>query len=311
MSETTPSPTPSIALVQDDPWLGPYEADIVERRDRCRFAERQIAEKHGSLHQFAQAHHQMGIHYDAQKQVWHYREWAPAAEALSLVGDFNQWDREANAMQKDDRGIWYCEIPGDQLKHGDLVKVHVKSPQGEQDRIPAYIRRTVQDPETHDFSGQVWSPQEEFQWTDQAYQYKPGAAPLIYECHVGMAQEKEGVGTWAEFADHVLPRIHALGYNAIQMMAVQEHPYYGSFGYHVSNFFAPSSRFGTPEDLKALIDKAHNMGIAVIMDIVHSHAVKNLAEGLNEFDGSDDQYFHPGGRGEHDGWDSKLFNYGK
>ncbi|MEM8895286.1 MAG: alpha amylase C-terminal domain-containing protein, partial [Bacteroidota bacterium] len=135
--------------------------------------------------------------------------------------------------------------------------------------------------------------------------------PYIYECHVGMAQEKEGLGSYREFADLTLPRIKAQGYNAIQVMAVQEHPYYGSFGYHVSSFFAPSSRFGNPDDLRYMVNKAHELGIAVIMDIVHSHAVKNIAEGLNEFDGTDDHYFHPGGKGYHDGWDSKLFNYGK
>ncbi|MEO7768456.1 MAG: alpha-amylase family glycosyl hydrolase, partial [Ferruginibacter sp.] len=135
--------------------------------------------------------------------------------------------------------------------------------------------------------------------------------PIIYECHVGMAQEEEKVGTYLEFADKILPRIKDGGYNAIQLMAIMEHPYYGSFGYHVSNFFCPSSRFGTPEELKYLVNKAHSMNITVIMDIVHSHAVKNLAEGLNEFDGTDSQYFHPGGRGYHEGWDSKLFDYGK
>ncbi|MFK7922847.1 MAG: alpha-amylase family glycosyl hydrolase [Bacteroidia bacterium] len=303
--------TPSIALVQDDPWLAPYEPDILARRTRCREAEKRIAAEYGSVYQFAQAHKSLGIHFDAKKQVWRYREWAPAAERLALIGDFNAWDNTAHPMTKGEDGIWSCEVSGDQLKHGDLVKVHIVSPKGAQDRIPAYIRRTVQNPETHDFSGQVWQPKKKFKWTDKSFEVDTVQAPIIYECHVGMGQETAGVGTWLEFAENILPRIKSLGYNAIQMMAVQEHPYYGSFGYHVSNFFAASSRFGTPEDLKTLIDKAHSMGIAVIMDVVHSHAVKNIAEGLNHFDGSGDQYFHPGARGEHDGWDSKLFNYGK
>lgn len=304
-------PKPSIALVQDDPWLSPYESDILARRERCREAEKGIAKEYGSLYKFAHAHEQLGIHFDAKSNVWRYREWAPAAERLSLVGDFNAWDNQADPMTKLAGGIWECQISGDHLKHGDLVKVHIVSAMGAHDRIPAYIRRTVQNPETYDFAGQVWQPKQAFKWSDKGFKVDTAQAPIIYECHVGMAQEKEGVGTWAEFAENILPRIKSLGYNAIQMMAVQEHPYYGSFGYHVSNFYAASSRFGTPEDLKALIDKAHSMGIAVIMDVVHSHAVKNLAEGLNHFDGSGDQYFHAGGRGEHDGWDSKLFNYGK
>ena len=209
-------------------------------------------------------------------------------------------------------GVWEIFLEGKKtLQHEQKLKVRIVGGGHDRDRIPAYITRAVQDPESHDYAGQVWKPKEKFEWTDKGFSLKGRGAPVIYECHTGMAQEKEGLGTYREFADNILPRIKYLGYNTIQMMAVQEHPYYGSFGYHVSNFFAPSSRFGTPEDLKYMINKAHEMGIAVIMDIVHSHAVKNLSEGLNEFDGSGDQYFHPGGRGEHSSWDSKLFNYGK
>jgi 1,4-alpha-glucan branching enzyme len=182
---------------------------------------------------------------------------------------------------------------------------------GQVERIPAYATRVIQDEKTHDFAAQVWKPAKEFSWKGDKFTPTQNESLLIYECHVGMAQEKEGVGTYKEFAEIILPRIKAAGYTAIQMMAVQEHPYYGSFGYHVSSFFAPSSRFGTPEDLKNLIKTAHNMGIAVIMDIVHSHAVKNVLEGLSYFDGTDYQYFHAGNRGNHPGWDSKLFQYGK
>jgi len=181
----------------------------------------------------------------------------------------------------------------------------------ERDRIPLYIRRIVQDTKTHDFSGQIWEPKEEYQWNDQNFCVDATRAPFIYETHVGMAQEKEAMGTYKEFETNILPRIKGLGYNTIQIMAIMEHPYYASFGYHVSNYFAASSWFGTPEDLKSLIDKAHSMGITVLMDIVQSHAVRNLAEGINEFDGTDYQFFHSGGRGDHSAWDSKLFNYGK
>lgn len=315
MSKAKPSPKKvSLPLIQDDPWLSPYSEEVELRLQRYLDARSNIEDQYPNLAAYANAYTYFGIHYDRKAEGWWYREWAPAATALSLIGDFNQWDRNAHPLKKLEGGVWELFIPqaeANGLGHQSLVKVHVVGALGGQDRIPAYIQRAVQDPKTADFSGQIWAPAEAFAWTDADFVVDSGEAPLIYECHIGMAQEKEGVGTYREFADNILPRIHKLGYNTIQTMAIQEHPYYGSFGYHVSNFFAASSRFGTPEDLKYLIDKAHSMGIAVIMDIVHSHAVKNLAEGLNQFDGSDDQYFHPGGRGYHDGWDSKLFNYGK
>ncbi|MEL6675848.1 MAG: alpha-amylase family glycosyl hydrolase, partial [Bacteroidota bacterium] len=304
-------PEKTFALIQDDPWLEPYLEDVRLRHDRYEEKRASLEKMAGSLEAFANAYEYFGIHFDAEAGGWWYREWAPGAQALSLVGDFNDWDGSRHPLHSIEGGVWEIFISGNVLKHGDRVKVKVQGESGTQDRIPAYIRRALQDPETYDFSGQVWQPEAPFTWTDQDYSFDASQAPLIYEAHTGMAQEKEGVGTYREFAEIVLPRIEKLGYNAIQLMAVQEHPYYGSFGYHVSNFFAPTSRFGTPEDLKYLINEAHKRGIAVIMDIVHSHAVKNLAEGLNLFDGTEDQYFHPGGRGEHDGWDSKLFNYGK
>lgn len=299
-------------LVKDDPWLEPYTEEISNRIKRFNTLKENIEKNAGSLESFTDAYNYFGINYDKKKKGWWYREWAPAAVSLSLVGDFNSWNRDANPLDRNEHGIWETFIDGTILKHGDKVKVHIITDHSELDRIPAYIKRAIQDPETHDFSGQVWCPEKEFEWTDKDFQLGPiNAAPVIYEAHIGMAQEKEGIGSYREFVDNVLPRIKDLGYNALQLMAIQEHPYYGSFGYHVSNFFAPSSRFGTPEDFKYLVNEAHRSGIAVIIDIVHSHAVKNIAEGLNEFDGSDDQYFHPGGRGIHSAWDSKLFNYGR
>ncbi len=300
------------ALVKDDPWLEPYADEIRDRIRRYEQMRTTIESEFGSLEAFSSAYRYFGINYDKDKKGWWYREWAPAAEALYFVGDFNQWNRYAHPMKRNERGYWEIFLNEDELHHGDRVKVHVVHNGHGRDRIPAYIKRCVQDPETHDFIGQVWQPDESFRWTDKGFKLKPVyEAPVIYEAHIGMAQEKQAVGTYDEFRENILPRIHKLGYNAIQLMAIQEHPYYGSFGYHVSNFYAASSRFGTPEELKRLINEAHRLGIAVIIDIVHSHAVKNIAEGLNEFDGSGDQYFHPGERGEHTTWDSKLFNYGK
>ena len=207
-------------------------------------------------------------------------------------------------------GVWEIKLKKDALHHGDLYKMIVSWEGGAGERIPAYANRVVQDEQSKIFSAQVWAPEKPYKW--KVKRFSPDTRPLlIYECHIGMAQEREGVGSYTEFRENVLPRIAQDGYNAIQIMAIQEHPYYGSFGYHVSSFYAPSSRFGTPEELKALIDAAHEAGIAVIIDIVHSHAVKNEVEGLGRLDGSYDQYFYGDGRREHPAWDSLCFDYGK
>lgn len=270
-----------------------------------------IESNHGSLYQFADSHLRCGVHYDEDQQHWRVCEWAPNARSISLVGDFNQWNESSHHLNKQADGTWLLMLEKAALKHGDLIKLHVHGADDtRRDRLPATIQRTVQNPDTHDFSGQVWIPESPYRWK---YEYDPSVvkSPLIYEAHTGMAGEQKRVHSYLEFADNVIPRIADLGYNTIQLMAVQEHPYYGSFGYHVSNFFAVSSRFGTPGELKYLVDKAHSYGIAVIVDLVHSHAVKNLAEGLNEFDGTDYQYFHGGEKGNHPQWDSKCFDYSK
>ena len=213
-------------------------------------------------------------------------------------------------MKRIDNGNWEIKLKSGQMKHGDLFKLKIRWNGGEGERIPAWINRVVQDNNTKIFSAQVWAPEVPYTWKKK--NFKPSTSPLlIYECHIGMAQDAEKVGTYLEFKDNILPRIKNEGYNAIQIMAIAEHPYYGSFGYHVSNFFACSSRFGTPEELKQLVDAAHEMGIAVIMDIVHSHAVKNEMEGLGNFAGDGCQYFMQGDRREHPAWDSLCFDYGK
>ncbi len=302
-------------LVKNDPWLDPYSDEINDRIKRFQKKISEINKNYGSLEEFASGYELFGFNYDSKSKGWWYREWAPNAKGLFLTGDFNEWHRTSHPMSKNEYGVWEIFLSDKEYSetfiHNSKIKVHVSSKKGELDRIPAYIRYATQEEESHDYVGRIWSPKKEFTWTDDKFSLKDlNKEPYLYECHVGMAQDKEGIGTYKEFADNVLPRIKKQGYNAIQVMAIQEHPYYGSFGYHVSNFFAPSSRFGTPDDLKYLINKAHGLGIAVVMDIVHSHAVKNISEGLNEFDGTD-QYFHAGGKGEHSGWDSKLFDYSK
>ncbi|MCX6234408.1 MAG: alpha-amylase family glycosyl hydrolase [Bacteroidetes bacterium] len=310
----TPYPLRRFKLIIDDPWLEPCERDIEARYIRFRDRLNQINNDYGSLIKFADAYHFFGINYDKARKGWIYREWAPAAQALYLTGDFNNWNRLSHPLTRKGNGVWEIfldeEIYKNTFVHGSRIKVVVGSVKGMTDRIPAYINRVVQDDVTKDFSGQLWFPPS-FDWHDDDFDISRLEQLFIYECHVGMAQEKEGIGTFQEFIRNNLPVIKKAGYTAIQLMAIQEHPYYGSFGYHVSNFFAPSSRFGTPEDLKNLIKEAHHLDIAVILDVIHSHTVKNINEGLSEFDGSDGQYFHAGERGIHPNWDSRLFDYGK
>ena len=311
MNEEQRKPIP---LIEDDPWLEPYYYDIQDRISRFEKALNIINIHSDSIINFANAHKYYGINFDHAANGWWYREWAPNAHSLALIGDFNDWDRNSDILSRNKAGDWEIFLPYETYKsrflHGSRVKVHIVGDNGAFDRIPPYITKVIQDPVSYDFSGQLWFPEKPYEWKNQ-YDVKLLKDLIVYETHVGIAQEKEGVGTYLEFADNVLPRIKEAGYNTIQLMAVMEHPYYGSFGYHVSNFFAPTSRFGSPDELKYLVDKAHGLGMAVVMDIVHSHAVKNIAEGLSLFDGTDYQYFHSGARGNHDGWDSKLFDYGK
>ena len=301
-------------IVENDSWLNPVANEVEKRFERYQNRLKTIEKQFGSLSTFASAHQFFGFHYDHVRRGWWYREWAPAAHYLSLYGDFNGWNRYSNPLENVGNGIWEIFLPDDEyrdkLVHGSLLKVLVQSSIGEQDRIPVYITRVVQDDNTKDFSAQFWNPEKPYNFKNQTPTLKDEPL-LIYESHVGMAQEKEEVGSYEEFISNVLPRIKADGYNAVQLMAIAEHPYYGSFGYHVSNFFAASSRFGTPEELKKLVDTAHGMGLLVIMDLVHSHTVKNVREGINLFDGTEYQYLKPGQEGVHPQWDSKLFNYGK
>ncbi len=340
-------------LIARDPWLEPHRA-VLRRRHALYVGVKQTllaaSAQHGassSLRDFANGHAYFGFtrgkDAGGRNGVW-YREWAPGATRLALVGEFNFWDKHAHVMTRDDFGVWSVFVPDDgpsKLEHDAKVKVHVVHPGGATDRIPAYIRRVTFDKDGSNATGRVWLPPE-YKWKHErpvargsvaltSPERERGAslaktshsdpladargsssqAPRIYEAHTGMALEEERVGTYDEFRELILPRIAKAGYNAVQLMAVQEHPYYGSFGYHVSNFFAVSSRFGTPDDFKRLVDAAHGLGLGVYLDLVHSHSVKNTVEGLNGFDGTSFQYFHAGPRGEHPAWDSLLFDYSK
>lgn len=300
----------SLKLIKNDPWLAPYE-DAIEGRYRYTVEKEKSLTGDGKipLSQWASGYLYFGLH--KTNGGWAFREWAPNATAIYLIGDFNGWQKdEQYRMKRLDNGVWEIKAEEDLLHHGDLFKLWIEWEGGGGERIPAWIRRVVQDERTKIFSAQVWNPEKQYRFRHR--NFVPDVSPLlIYECHIGMSTGEEKVGSYDEFRRNILPRIKKEGYNAIQIMAIQEHPYYGSFGYHVSSFFAASSRFGTPEELKQLIDEAHGMGLAVIMDIVHSHAVKNETEGLGRFDGSSTQYFHSGSRREHPAWDSLVFDYGR
>ncbi|MBR4923706.1 MAG: alpha amylase C-terminal domain-containing protein [Bacteroidaceae bacterium] len=302
---------PKLKLIENDPWLEPFSAAIEGRYQRVLDKELELTGGKMSLTDFASGHMYFGLH--RTRKGWVFREWAPNAKDIYLIGDFNNWQVKPEYRLKKvkrSNGVWELELKAEEMKHGDLFKMKVYWEGGEGERIPAYANRVVQDEATKIFSAQVWAPEKPYHFRKKVFRAKTDPL-MIYECHVGMSQQEEKVGTYNEFRENVLPRVAEAGYNCIQVMAIQEHPYYGSFGYHVSSFFAPSSRFGTPEELKQLIDEAHRMGIAVIMDIVHSHAVKNENEGLGNLAGDPNQYFYEGGRREHPAWDSLCFDYGK
>ena len=290
-----------------DQYLMPFKGAIDARHERIEATRKFIAGK-GKLKDGINNHMFYGLHREGEE--WVFREWAPNANRIYLIGAFNNWKRTtAYELKPKGDGNWEIRIPAMFLHHGDLYKLFIEWPGGGGERIPSYATRAVQDPETKVFCAQVWEPEQKYTWKNKRPGKRPN--PLIYECHIGMAGEAEKVSTFEEFRQNVLPRIAKLGYDTIQIMALQEHPYYGSFGYQVSNFYALSSRFGTPEEFKALVDDAHGRGIAVVMDIVHSHSVDNEAEGLSLFDGRDDLYFYSGPQGRHPAWGSRCFDYGK
>lgn len=300
----------SLVLVEKDPYLKPYEADLRRRIQNIRNSEKRLTREGGDLSQFASGHEYFGVHLHTDE--WVVREWAPLATAVYLIGEVTGWQEspEFALTRINAQGVWEIRLPKATFRHKDLYRFRIHWPGGSGDRIPAWVRRVVQDPDTLIFNAQIWTPPEPYLWQCQTPLPAP-PHPLIYEAHVGMAQEAEKIGSYGEFTRYILPRIVDAGYNTLQLMAVQEHPYYGSFGYQVSSFFAASSRFGTPEDLKRLIDTAHAAGLTVVMDLVHSHAVSNEVEGLSRFDGTVYQYFHAGPRGWHEAWDSRCFDYGK
>ncbi|PON90456.1 Glycoside hydrolase [Trema orientale] len=306
-----------IGILSTDPGLEQHKDHFKYRLGR--FADQiKLFDKHeGGLEEFARGYLKFGFNREEGGIVYH--EWAPAAQEAQLIGDFNGWDGSNHKMEKNQFGVWSIKLPDSggnpAIPHNSRVKFRFKHGDGVWvDRIPAWIKYATVDPTSFGapYDGVYWDPP-----SSERYHFKhprppKPAAPRIYEAHVGMSSSEPVINSYREFADNVLPRIRANNYNTVQLMAVMEHSYYASFGYHVTNFFAVSSRSGTPEDLKYLIDKAHSLGLRVLMDVVHSHASNNVTDGLNGFDvgqSSQDSYFHSGERGYHKLWDSRLFNY--
>ncbi len=292
-----------------DLWLEAYRGKIDWRAEKIRQAELKLTGGKVRLEDFAAGHEYFGLHF--KDKHWVFREWAPNARSMFLIGDFSEWQElpeyQLTRIQKN--GVWEILLPKNALKHGQHYRLRLYWNGGSGERIPAYARYIVQDGGSLEFTAKIWFPENPYRF--KSFSPKNAGSPLVYEAHIGMASEQEKVASFTEFKETVLPRIVALGYNTVQLMAILGHPYYGSFGYHVANFYSITSRFGTPDEFKALVDEAHRLGLRVVIDLIHSHAVKNEREGLARFDGTRYQYFHDGERGEHVAWDSLCFNYEK
>ena len=295
-------------LIELNPQLHDFIDAIDLRMHLYRDTKYRLLKNKQTLFDFANAHDYYGFHH--VDGGWYYREWAPSAHQLYLEGEFNDWNKTSHPLTPVGDGNWELYLEGDDaLWDGCKVKTVVDANMTRTEHLPLYCKRAVQNKTDHSFEAEVVDNQKVFKWTDD--QFVGEDKLYIYEAHVGMAQEEGRIGTYREFADITLKHIKEAGYNTIQLMAIMEHPYYGSFGYQVSNFYAASSWFGKPEDLKYLVNKAHSMGIRVLLDLVHSHAVKNTAEGINMFDGTTWQFFHEGDKGEHPAWGTKCFDYGR
>ncbi|KAK9457972.1 glycoside hydrolase superfamily [Dipodascopsis uninucleata] len=311
-------PREGAGILEIDPWLSPFEDALVERHERAESWLRTLDETEGGIANFSLGYKHFGFHVLENGDIV-YREWAPNAVEAHLIGDFNYWDRSTHAMTRNSLGVWEITLGAvngaPAIPHNSKVKLCLTLPNGAKvDRIPAWITRVTQDLSVSPvYDAVFWNPPEKYIWKNEHIDRasRRPASAKIYEAHVGISTAEQRVGTYKEFTRDTLPRIHKLGYNVIQLMAIMEHAYYASFGYQVTSFFAASSRYGTPEDLKELIDEAHKLGMMVLLDVVHSHACKNVLDGLNMFDGTDYQYFHSGPKGHHSLWDSRLFDYGK
>lgn len=304
-----------LPIVAKDEWLQPVSEKMEQRHNAYLSRLKEIEQNSSSIVDYANGYQFFGLQFSAEEGGWYFREWLPGAQDVYIFGDFNNWQRTELPLKRNKDGVWSIFLPLEKYKNrivdGSLYKIVVHGENGWHERLSAYTTLTYEEPTNHNFSTRIYQKEQPFNWRGDNFDPATIGAPLIYEAHIGMSSEEERINSYRKFTKEIIPRCKRLGYNAIQLMAVAEHPYYGSFGYHVSNYFAPSSRFGAPEDLKELVLAAHNQGIAVIMDIVHAHYSKNFNEGLNQLDGTNSHYSLPGEQGEQRYWDSMTFDYGK
>jgi len=304
----------ALKIFEIDRSLESCQGQIWDRVNGYRWWLGELEKNEGGVEKFAEGYKIFGWNRDDEKGGYVYREWLPNAKQVFLIGNFNDW-QNTTPLTSEGYGRWALFVkdkadgsPG--IDHATQVKVRIEANDGGwHDRVPAWTKLAWQDHTTNLFNGVFWEPPEEDRYVFQNPRPpKPGNLK-IYEAHVGMASVEPKVATYTEFAEVVLPRIKRMGYNAVQLMAVAEHAHYGCFGYHVTSFYAPASRSGTPEELKYLIDTAHGLGIQVLMDLVHAHASSNTLDGIAQMDGTDHCYTHGGLKGHHSDWDSKIFNY--
>ncbi|KAG8075748.1 hypothetical protein GUJ93_ZPchr0006g43795 [Zizania palustris] len=195
------------------------------------------------------------------------------------------------------------------ISHKDKYRLYFNTPDGALERIPAWATYVLPDVRGKQSYAVHWEPppEEIYKWRFERPKVK--GSLRIYECHVGISGSEQKISSFQEFTSNVLPHIKDAGYNAIQLIGIVEHKDYSSVGYKVTNYFAVSSRFGTPEDFKKLVDEAHGLEMVVLLDIVHSYASADELVGLSLFDGSNDCYFHTGKRGHHKYWGTRMFKY--
>lgn len=260
-------------VFKDDGYLDPFREHFYYRYGKyCEFLDN--IEKHEeNLYHFSQGYRIYG--FQTRSDGIHFREWAPGAKEVYLCGDFNGWNLKEYPLKRDGFGNWEIFLKKKEdgshvIPHNTKVKLYMLTAKDEWAfRIPAWITYSIQDEKSKSFDGVYMSQEEKYRYQWKHPNVKRPASLRIYETHVGMSSVFGKVATYKEYTQYVLPRIKEAGYNCLQIMAIMEHAYYGSFGYHVTNFFAASSRYGPPNDLKELIDTAHGMGIMVLIDLIH------------------------------------------
>ena len=251
------------------------------------------------------------------KEGVYFAVWAPHARRVAVVGDFNGWDFEANYMERQEPlGIYTCFVPG--VQEGDMYKFCIETQQGKRifkaDPFANYAElRPGTASRVTDISNLKWT---DGTWMKRRETWDHKVNPMsIYEVHMGSwmrhpGREDEGFYTYREFADAIVKYVKDMGYTHIELMGIAEHPFDGSWGYQVTGYYAPTSRYGTPEDFAYLVNELHRNNIGVILDWVPAHFPRD-AHGLADFDGTPTFEYADPRMGEHPDWGTKIFDYGK